>query len=326
MSEVSILKKRTRNTVVGKAQLFHHVDGREDAEAMGQYDGNNWLDTGEDMCPMFNGEENQWFFSGDQNDIKKLLKEVNLNHEFGPKEGQKITIEDVNLYNPADPLFNHSVLKRMTEKSKLRIDHSKPLDNFLYLCLIALEDTLKPDENNPAVSADTRYEVIQAGADEKRKADTLNEKMEATSRLHALDLNKMKQVARALNHPLFFPPKDITESSLRATMYLRIIEEGQDMKDESGVSYLSKFIDLCQLTKKQLEVSELVGFALRDGTISSRRDGNFYFFKGGDESEILEGVTSVQDLKNKVSSRHGIKLEDGSSLIVLLRNKFEDKI
>ena len=325
MSEVSIFKKRTRNSVVGKAQLFHKVEGREDAEAMGQYEGNNWLDTGEDMCPEFNAEENAWFFDGDTEDIKKLLKEVNLNHEFGPKVGKRILFEDVNLYNPADPLFNHSVFKRMTEKSKLRIDHSKPLDNFLYLCLIALEDTLRPDEDNPAVSADTRYEVVQAGSDEKKQAKSLSDKLEATARLHAMDRTKMLQVARALNHPLFFPPKGISEDSLRSTLYLRVIEEGKDMKDSDGKTFISKFIELSDLTKKELEIQEIVGFAIKRGIVSPRRDGNYHLFKGGDETEILEGIHSEKDLIDELKIRGGYKLNDGGSLIALLRNKFKDE-
>lgn len=325
MGEVSILTKRSNNSVVNKAQLYHKQDGSEDPISVGQYEGKNWLDTGEEMRPEFDAEEGKWRFAGTQEDIEKLLTEVVLNHEFGVKEGTRITPNDVNIYNIKDPLFNHSIFIRETEKSKLSLKHTDPLDNFLYLCLIASEDIADPQEDNPAVSGDTRYDVLELGAEEKKNVESINLVMEVTSVINALDQKKLSSVCRALNHPLFFPAEDLSLDSLKMTAYQRMITEGPEMKDKSGKLYLEKFLELAKLTKRELELKELLTFSMKKGIISVRRDGNFYYFHDRETSEVLEDVLDESNLFEKLLTKDGISLQNGDDLLSALRKRYSEQ-
>lgn len=318
MSEVSIYKKRARNSVVGKAQLYHKIEGQEDPQAAGQYEGNNWLDCGEDVCPIFSAEEGKWFFNGTQKDIEKLLNTVTLTHESGPKKGQTIKPDDVSLYNPADPLFNHSALQQITEKSKITFKHDNPVDNFLYLCVTAAPETLLPDENNPAVSGDKTYEIIQAGAENKKSFDKVKGKIEVAAILDGNDHTKLMMMARCLNLPAFYPTKDLSPESLVQSLYFHLVEE------DGGDAYIEKFTNLAKMTKRELEIREVLTFAIKKGIISSRRDGNFYVFKGNDNNEILDGIMSEDDLVERLKTKDGIALENEDDLLSYLRQRFKE--
>ena len=291
---------------------------------MGQYNGYNWLDTSEDMSPDFDAESRKWYFDGTREDIEKLLSEVVLTHERGPKKGQRIVPDDVNIYNDGDPLFNHSVFKRETEKSKLTLDLEDPIDRFLNLCLISPDDVLRPSEDNPAIADDTRYEVHSAGSQEKREVRNTNLKMEATAVIQGLGQKKLLSLCRALNHPTFYPLKDLSETSLKATAYQILVEEGADMKDKNGKLYLETLIDYSKLTLRELEIKQLLAFAYKKGVISKRRDGNYYLFRDRDNSEIIEDILDDNNLYEKLLSKDGIELKNGEDLLAFLHNRFAE--
>ena len=291
MARISILKKRSRNSVLSNATLWRKNEKTEQFEAQGNFDGTTYLDTSRDECPIFSAEDGKWYFAGDRNDIKSLVPEMGLLHERGPKKGRIIQAEEVNLNNDADPLFNHSALTKQTENGKLRLDHDNPVDRFLYLCLVALEDVVSADEDNPAEKMGATYEMLEAGMEDKKKSNEINLKVEAAARLNGLTHEKLIKVIRALNHYRLYPRKDVQYESLQTTVYQYIIDEGH-AKDSDGVQYIKKFIDMCDLETRELEVYELVAFGMKKGLISARRDGNYYIFRDGDHQREMEGVNS----------------------------------
>jgi hypothetical protein len=148
--------------------------------------------------------------------------------------------------------------------------------------------------------------------------------MEAAAVIQGLGQKKLLSVCRALNHPTFYPPKDLSEASLRTSAYQLLVEDGADMKDVNGKLYLETFIEYAKLTLRELEVRQLLTMAFKKGVISKRRDGHYYLFRDRENSEIIDDILDDNNLYEKLLAKDGIELKNGDDLLAFLHTKFAE--
>jgi hypothetical protein len=287
-----------------------------DGNLEGDYRGKTILDTRHFLSPMWNDMKKQWSFSGNEQDLVRLIDKMKLRYPKNhPDEGKIITATvDVHdrLTNRMDDVFNHPAFygKYFMENGRIALDLGDPKQEFMYLCYkgdSSVQDLSSDKVVSKYFSAGSKYELISPKKENQRARKHADREVLAITLLGAMGSNeeKMRSIALIMGLPQYSSATD--SAGLFILLKDRAVQN-TSISAKYGKSYQERFIELSEMSDEDLNVNGQVMHAKKKGIIRKRKD--HYLFNGDRIDGVVSDIQLTQYFKDPKRQEEYIKLLD----------------
>jgi len=249
-------------------------------------------------------------FEGDmtldkQKELDKMAKACKLKYPKGdPRE--KHPIESADMYDPADPFFNHKNLKVISSEGQLTLHVSSPIDKIILKGLSLNNEFQKGGiKTNPVLSQRTRYIITDRDIDTKIKTDERNTAMKASQLYASLSDDKKIKIAMAMG----LVAQDNVD---RALVDDALWDASVDTKTKvhKNLTKRDYFIAMCSATSEEINTRHMIQQARAKGKLKNTKDQGWLLFGtpiGRNEDQLFSYFSNPDNQEMLVRLEEALK-------------------
>lgn len=294
--------------------LDHQIEGKDAegntiTESLGTYTGERFKDSRQNMRPEYDSDLGQFDIRKPdgslwtQEDANNCLKQFPLTYEAGhPRENEPITTCDI--FNVADPYFNHRGFVRFLEEGELALNMETRRDEILQQ-VFAGNGEVAFDTGDEYYPGDTRYLITNPDAQEHRVEKKMTDTLDAMQEFVKMQDNRKRMIG-ILRLFGVDPQEDASLITLRLELYKYV---NDDSTLDEGATYQQRFLTYVKLSDAELELREVIAQALNTGEIRTRSGAYMYLDVniGRMYSQVVDhfrkNPADYDDLKERVKKK-----------------------
>jgi len=273
----------------------------EQGRLIGPYKGVTFFHAKEFLAPHWDDVKNQWFWGGTHQELVRLIKEMELKYERGPKEGQIIEPNEENperhLKDFNDPVFRHISLygQSYMDEGIVNLRQNDAIQRFLTLCYKAnthVDDSDNDSQISPYIRAGQRYKMISPKTQAERDKREVFDEVDAVVLFDKIKTNetKLRAIAEIMEISGY---GDSTEfDGLVRLFYQYAVKGDKPIHKYGGASPRGRFMALAKMKDSDLNITHQVYKGKRRGFL--RLGKGFTMFR----DKKIDGVTTELQLVN----------------------------
>jgi hypothetical protein len=199
------------------------------------------------------------------------LDKVVVKCKLRDSDGKLITAADRTVYD--DPFFQHKHLKIHFEEGEQEIDLDHPVNYLLYQSMTERSTFKSSSNNNPAMSARTKYiltDEMQLNSNTTRQVD---EWIEIGQLLGGLDSKMMKKVAIAMNLGV---QSNSSAETVKNTL-AKTLKEAEGFVSGTTETHKQLFSRLVKGSSEDLNLDYMITLAKRKGFLRRKKEQGWLF-------------------------------------------------
>lgn len=278
-------------------------DRNEEGQYAGSYKSPSLPGIRHYISPKYSEMDGKWCFSGTDEDLERIVGELELRHASGKNEDEVIKYKDIRLNNPKDKFFTHNSLynQRWLEDGRYMLNLNNPLDEFFYFVYSGWRECHDKTNPNEAFDKMAKYELENPKVVKSKQARNVRQEIQANLVFSDLtkdgDFEKLRMIAEIMDLPSF--------SELRSSdddIYVMVKEQAVDNLEKDkrfgDKTFRERFLELAKLPDEELYVTHRVAKAKRLRILVSR--GSYFQFNTGNSglSDRLDGIVTDNQLMN----------------------------
>lgn len=256
-------------------------NNQEEERATGEYKSERFPNSRQMFRPVWSASRRMWMLKGFENmddkkhqELNKLVAACKLKYsDKHPNAKQYITTADV--YDSADPFFNHHLLRVITYEGQASLDKSRPIDKILLAGLSADHTFQQGGEKiNPVLSQRVKYVITDKNIDTQIKKETRTLTVQATKLYAGLTDAKKMKIALAL---ALISNENVDRGIIDEVLW----DASQDNKSMMGGTRLTKqkaFIQMCEADTEELNIRHKIQRAKATGKLKKHKTQGYLLF------------------------------------------------
>lgn len=258
-------------------------NNQETDRASGEYKSERFPNSRQMFRPLWSSSRRMWLLKGfekvgedakKQEELNKLVTACKLKYpDNHPKA--KHYIETADIYDSADPFFNHALLRVITYEGQASLDKSRPVDKVILAGLEANNQFQQGGEKiNPVLSQRVKYVITDKNIDTEIKKEARTLTMEATKLFAGLNDNKKMKIALALG----LISNDKVDRGIIDEVLWDAAQDGKSLMGGTRLTKQKAFIQMCQADSEELNIRHKIQKAKSTGRLKKHKAQGWLLF------------------------------------------------